>query len=134
MELESTDAASTSVSSMESGDSDSGEKEQQQPQPSSALSNDGADTNAAAVAQPTVAAVPPPPQHASAEHSYADLEAWLAKLHQGTPLTEPEVKTLTELARERLLQESNVQPVPAPVTICGDIHGQWHDLMEVRTT
>jgi hypothetical protein len=56
------------------------------------------------------------------EQSYSDLEAWLGKLTQGTPLTEPEVKMLTELARERLLQESNVQPVRAPVTICGDIH------------
>jgi len=76
---------------------------------------------------------PPAPQHTSTatEHSYQDLEVWLSKLHQGTPLTEPEVKSLTELARERLLQESNVQPVPAPVTVCGDIHGQWHDLMEL---
>lgn len=65
------------------------------------------------------------------EQTYADVEAWLEKLLQGTPLTEPEVKSLTEIARERLLQESNVQPVAAPVTICGDIHGQWHDLMEL---
>lgn len=72
------------------------------------------------------AAAPPPPlvplPSVSVERSYADLDAWLEKLTQGTPLTEPEVKNLTELARERFLQESNVQPVPAPVTICGDIH------------
>lgn len=65
------------------------------------------------------------------DQSYHDLEIWLHKLQQGTPLTEAEVKALTDLARERFLQESNVQPVPAPVTICGDIHGQWHDLMEL---
>lgn len=56
------------------------------------------------------------------ERSYWDLEAWLSKLTQGTPLTEAEIKTLTDLARVQLLQESNVQPVRAPVTICGDIH------------
>ena len=34
-------------------------------------------------------------------------------------------------AKEILINESNVQQVRAPVTICGDIHGQFHDLREL---
>jgi hypothetical protein len=30
-----------------------------------------------------------------------------------------------------LMEESNVQPVRCPVTICGDVHGQLHDLIEL---
>ena len=34
-------------------------------------------------------------------------------------------------AKEILSKETNIQPVNAPVTICGDIHGQYHDLLEL---
>jgi len=59
------------------------------------------------------------------------LETWVDKLMGCTPLTETEVKQLCDKAREILVSESNVQPVPAPVTVCGDVHGQFHDLMEL---
>ena len=34
-------------------------------------------------------------------------------------------------AREVLNEESNVLTVASPIIICGDIHAQFHDLMEV---
>ena len=36
--------------------------------------------------------------------------------------------------KELLLEESTVQPVAGPVTVCGDIHGQFHDLLELFRT
>ena len=47
------------------------------------------------------------------------------------PLSETQVRALCNKAKEVLVKESNVQPVKAPVTICGDIHGQFHDLKEL---
>lgn len=71
------------------------------------------------------------PQPTPTDSHYSDLEGWLAKLSRGTPLPEADVKALCDKAREGLMNESNVQPVAAPVTVCGDIHGQWHDLVEL---
>ena len=46
-------------------------------------------------------------------------------------LSEAQVKELCDRARELLIEEGNVQHVDAPVTICGDIHGQFYDLLEL---
>ncbi|KAK1373851.1 hypothetical protein POM88_030044 [Heracleum sosnowskyi] len=55
----------------------------------------------------------------------------IAQLMQCKPLSETEVRALCDKAKEILMEESNVQPVKSPVTICGDIHGQFHDLAEL---
>ncbi|KAI9318130.1 serine/threonine-protein phosphatase 4 catalytic subunit [Dichotomocladium elegans] len=59
------------------------------------------------------------------------LDRQLEQLRRGEIISEQEVKELCEKAREILIEESNVQRVDAPVTICGDIHGQFHDLKEL---
>lgn len=44
---------------------------------------------------------------------------------------ESQVKSMCEKAREVLAKESNVQGVACPVTVCGDVHGQFYDLIEL---
>lgn len=63
--------------------------------------------------------------------SQADLDRQIEHLMQCKPLPEQEVKILCEQARAILVEEWNVQPVKCPVTVCGDIHGQFHDLVEL---
>lgn len=61
----------------------------------------------------------------------SELDGQIERLRRCEHLTESEVKTLCEKAMEILMEESNVQRVDVPVTICGDIHGQFHDLKEL---
>nr|CDP26987.1 Putative Serine/threonine-protein phosphatase PP-X [Podospora anserina S mat+] len=61
----------------------------------------------------------------------SDLDRAIAQLRACRPIPENDVRELCHKARELLIEEGNVVTVNAPVTICGDIHGQFHDLMEL---
>lgn len=61
----------------------------------------------------------------------SDLDQQIEQLRACRPISEQQVKELCLKAREILIEEGNVQYVDSPVTICGDIHGQFFDLLEL---
>lgn len=58
-------------------------------------------------------------------------DSWIAQLRQCKYLPEADIKALCDHVRCILMEESNIQPVQSPVTVCGDIHGQFWDLLEL---
>ena len=52
-----------------------------------------------------------------------NLESHINNLKSGKCIEERSLRMLCSHLQELLIEESNVQPVLAPVTVCGDIHG-----------
>lgn len=52
-----------------------------------------------------------------------DVDRYIEDLRNGKIIPEGELRMVCEKVKEILFEESNVQPVRSPVTVCGDIHG-----------
>lgn len=64
----------------------------------------------------------------------ANLDKWIEQVEKCEALSEQDMKKLCSLVKKILTEENNVTPVAAPVTVCGDIHGQFYDLLQLFNT
>lgn len=60
-----------------------------------------------------------------------DLEECIERLQKRELLAESVIEAICAKAKELLMKESNVVHISAPVTVVGDIHGQFFDLLEI---
>ncbi|KAJ3219350.1 putative serine/threonine protein phosphatase [Dinochytrium kinnereticum] len=60
-----------------------------------------------------------------------DLDLFISKLHARELLSEQVIRELCEKVKEVLVNEGNVRHIKAPVTLVGDVHGQFYDVLEI---
>lgn len=60
-----------------------------------------------------------------------ELDECLERLYKGLLLPEVTVRALCFKLKEMLVKESNVVHIQTPVTVVGDIHGQFHDMLDI---
>ena len=60
-----------------------------------------------------------------------ELNAMIDGLYKYKILKENAIRKLCAAAITILMEENNMHCIKAPVTICGDTHGQFPDLMEL---
>ncbi|MBA0594581.1 hypothetical protein Gorai_011482, partial [Gossypium raimondii] len=62
---------------------------------------------------------------------YRLLDLKQARPGKQVQLLEGEIRQLCTVAREIFLQQPNLLELEAPIKICGDIHGQYTDLLRL---
>lgn len=63
--------------------------------------------------------------------AFGDLDAWISLLRQGEVLAPHACRFICTKLVEVLLGESNIHVISAPVTVVGDLHGQFYDVLEM---
>jgi hypothetical protein len=56
------------------------------------------------------------------------IEAWYESALNCKPITESSVRSLCNMVKGVLAEESNIVSVDSPVNIAGDVHGQFFDV------
>lgn len=60
-----------------------------------------------------------------------DLDECIARLYKKELLADSVIEAICAKTKELLMKESNVVHIAAPVTVVGDIHGQFFDMIEI---
>ena len=60
-----------------------------------------------------------------------DLDKYIEQAYLRQFLPENVVRVLCEKTKEVLINEGNVRNVSSPVTVVGDVHGQFYDVLEI---
>ena len=60
-----------------------------------------------------------------------DLDECISRLYKKELLADSVIEAICAKAKELLMKESNVVHVQSPVTVVGDIHGQFFDMIEI---
>jgi serine/threonine-protein phosphatase PPG1 len=75
------------------------------------------------------------PPHSSSANSLplatVDLDECISRLYKKELLAESVIEAICAKTKELLMKESNVVHIRAPVTVVGDIHGQFFDMIEI---
>lgn len=60
-----------------------------------------------------------------------DLDECIERLYKKELLADSVIEAICAKTKELLMKESNVVHIAAPVTVVGDIHGQFFDMLEI---
>jgi diadenosine tetraphosphatase ApaH/serine/threonine PP2A family protein phosphatase len=67
----------------------------------------------------------------SAASNSVDFDKLLALAKAGELLREVDIQNICRQIKDLLIEESNILELRSPITVCGDIHGQFYDLLEL---
>lgn len=72
-----------------------------------------------------------PPIEIDIDDAISRLRNWTNSARAKKTLTEPEIRALCIKSREIFLSQPTLLELSAPLTVCGDTHGQYNDLLRI---